>query len=54
MTWRNPKGGDAMSALELALKLLDGVLKLVGIFTGLNTLHNAWKRSRQDKKNHRE
>ncbi|MBB3131119.1 hypothetical protein FHS19_005839 [Paenibacillus rhizosphaerae] len=43
-----------MSILELFLKFLDGGLKLVGIFTGLNTLVNALKQSRQNKKNHRE
>ncbi|MGW8958541.1 hypothetical protein [Paenibacillus sp. NPDC055715] len=42
-----------MSILELCLKLLDVMLKLVGIFTGLNTLLNAWKQARRDKKNHR-
>ncbi|MEC0259334.1 hypothetical protein [Paenibacillus lautus] len=43
-----------MSILELTLKLLDGVLKLVSIATGLNTLVNAWKQARKSKKNHRE
>ncbi|GBK66267.1 hypothetical protein [Paenibacillus macerans] len=42
-----------MSILELCLKLLDGVLKLVGILTGINTLFAARKQAR-DKKNHRE
>ncbi|GIO88976.1 MULTISPECIES: hypothetical protein [Paenibacillus] len=44
-----------MSLLELTLKLLDGMLKLVGIITGLNALVNASrKRSRPNKKSHRE
>ncbi|MGM1023228.1 MAG: hypothetical protein ACQEXV_22580 [Bacillota bacterium] len=42
-----------MSVLDLCLKLLDVLLKLVGITTGLNTLLNAWKQA-QDKKNHRD
>ncbi|MGW8444425.1 hypothetical protein ACWGXJ_26335 [Paenibacillus sp. S33] len=42
-----------MSYLELCLKLLDVVLKLVGIMTGLITLVNVYKQGR-DKKNHRE
>ncbi|MEK4115066.1 hypothetical protein NST44_02465 [Paenibacillus sp. FSL W8-0919] len=51
----NPKGGDAVSLLELTLKLLDGMLKLVGIITGLNALVNASrKRSQPNKKSHRE
>ena len=32
----SPKGGEAVSILELCLKLLDGVPKLVGILTGIN------------------
>lgn len=50
----SPKGGDAVSILEVALKLLDGLLKLVGIITGLKTLVSAWKQARHNKKNHRD
>lgn len=50
----NPKGGDAVSILEVALKLLDGLLKMVGIITGLKTLVSAWKQARHNKKNHRD
>ncbi|MGZ7444070.1 hypothetical protein [Paenibacillus macerans] len=42
-----------MSILELCLKLLDGVSRLVGVLTGINTLLTARKQAR-DKKNHRE
>lgn len=53
MTRRScPKGGAAVS-LDLCLKLLDVVLKLVGIITGLSKLVNVYKQAR-DKKNHRE
>ncbi|MEK4989109.1 hypothetical protein NYE46_19150 [Listeria sp. FSL L8-0308] len=39
-----------MSSLELCLKLLDVVLKLVSIMTGLNMFVNVYKQAR-DKKN---
>ncbi|APB71363.2 hypothetical protein PPYC1_13775 [Paenibacillus polymyxa] len=52
MTRRSyPKGGAAVS-LDLIVKILDAVLKVVS--TGLKTLVQAWKQSRKDKKNHRE
>ncbi|MDO7907619.1 hypothetical protein Q5741_14510 [Paenibacillus sp. JX-17] len=50
----DPEGGDAVSVLELMLKLLDGMLKLVSIAAGMNSLLTAWKKHRQRKKNHRE
>ncbi len=47
------EGVRPLSILELCLKLLDGVTKLIGILTGINTLLTARKQAR-DKKNHRE
>jgi hypothetical protein len=49
-----PKGGDAVS-LDLLVKILDVLLKVVGIFAGLKTLHGSGKqkKTRKDKKNHR-
>ncbi|MDQ0495020.1 MULTISPECIES: hypothetical protein [Paenibacillus] len=41
-------------SLDLIVKILDAVLKVVSITTGLKTLVQAWKQSRKDKKNHRE
>lgn len=40
----NPKGGDAMSLLELCLKILEVFVKMVSITTGLLTLRNSWKK----------
>ncbi|WP_264083662.1 hypothetical protein [Paenibacillus sp. BJ-4] len=41
-------------SFDLIVKILDVVLKLVSITTGLKALVQAWKQSRKDKKNHRE
>lgn len=46
----SPKGGDAVSILELFLKLLDGGLKLVGILTGLKTLVEAGSKRGETRK----
>ncbi|KFM83670.1 hypothetical protein DJ90_5235 [Paenibacillus macerans] len=45
----NPKGGGAVSILELCLKLLDGVSRLVGVLTGISTLLTARKQAREKK-----
>ncbi|MFW9334291.1 MULTISPECIES: hypothetical protein [Paenibacillus] len=41
-------------SFDLIVKILDFVLKLVSITTGLKALVQSWKQSRKDKKNHRE
>ncbi|WP_285229564.1 hypothetical protein [Paenibacillus albidus] len=41
-----------MSLLEMCLKLLDGIVKLISIAVGLTQLRNSWKQTRK-KKNHR-
>ncbi|SEO97998.1 hypothetical protein SAMN05518670_5304 [Paenibacillus sp. OK076] len=46
-----PKGGGAVS-LDLIVKILDALLKIVSICTGLITLFGV-KKTRKNKKNHR-
>ncbi|WP_311081306.1 hypothetical protein [Paenibacillus polymyxa] len=43
-------------SLELIVKILDVLLKVVGIFAGLKTLLGSGKqkKTRKDKKNHRQ
>ncbi|WP_256222575.1 hypothetical protein [Paenibacillus sp. OK076] len=43
-------------SLDLVVKILDLLLKLVGIFAGLKTLFGSQKKKplRKDKKNHRQ
>ncbi|CAH1196257.1 hypothetical protein PAECIP111890_00899 [Paenibacillus sp. JJ-223] len=47
------RGGDAVS-LDLLVKMLDVLLKLVGISAGLQTLIGPRKKTRKVKKNHRQ
>ncbi|MFP4977261.1 hypothetical protein ACE6ED_17790 [Paenibacillus sp. CN-4] len=42
-----------MLLLEMCLKILDAVVKLISIASGITTLRNTWKRA-QHKKNHRD
>ncbi|MEE4580539.1 hypothetical protein [Paenibacillus polymyxa] len=40
-------------SLDFIVKILDALLKVVGIFAGLKTLLCDQKKPRKDKKNHR-
>lgn len=54
MIWRrNPKGGEAMSYLELLLIVLDAGIKLTSLIVGLNKVIAIWKKEKH-KKNRRD